>query len=70
MNEIIVYEDKEKNKNIYYIENGEIVENYTEYKIEERIEGNIYIRKSSKNITRYASSFCRYRKKQKCISSY
>lgn len=58
MNEIIVYEDKEKNKNIYYMENGEIVENYKEPMNEQRIEGNIYVRKSSKNIARNASRFC------------
>ena len=58
MNEIIVYEDREKNKNIYYIENGEIVENYKESKNEPRIEGNIYVRKSSKNIARNASYIC------------
>lgn len=42
MNEIIVYEDKQKNKNISYLEDGKIVENYNENFNQERIEGNIY----------------------------
>ena len=70
MNEIIVYEDKQKNKNIYYLEDGKLVENYKEITNQERIEGNIYARKSSKSIARNASCFCRYWKKQKCISSH
>ena len=58
MNEIIIYENEQKDKNIIYRENGEIVENYLENENKKRIEGNIYIRKSSKNITRYASCIC------------
>lgn len=60
MNEIIVYEDEQRNKNILLLEEGEIVENYQEFLNQERIEGNIYVRKSSKNIARNASSICRY----------
>ena len=60
MNEIIVYEDEQKSKNIFLRENGEIVESYKETESHERIEGNIYARKSSKNITRNASGICRY----------
>ena len=63
MNEIIIYENEQKNKNIIYLEDGEIVENYIEDISKERLEGNIYIRKSSKNTTRNASSFCRYWRK-------
>ena len=63
MNEVIVYENEQKNKNIIYLEDGEIVENYIEDVSKERLEGNIYIRKSSKNTTWNASSFCRYRRK-------
>ena len=44
MNEIIVYENEQKNKNIFYIEDGEIVERYVEDETKERLEGNIYIR--------------------------
>ena len=46
MNEIIVYENEKKNKNIIYLEDNEIVESYVEDKSKERLEGNIYIRKS------------------------
>ena len=70
MNEIIVYENEQKNKNIIYLENGEIVESYIEDEKKERLEGNIYIRKGSKNITWNAGSFCRHRKKQKCFFTY
>ena len=63
MNEIIIYENEQKNKNIIYLEDGEIVENYIEDVSKDRLEGNIYIRKSSKNITWNAGSFCRYRGK-------
>lgn len=70
MNEIIVYEDKQKNKNIAYLEEGKLVECYEELANQERIEGNIYVRKSSKSITWNASCFCEYWKKQKCVSSH
>ena len=63
MNEIIVYEDEQKNKNILLLEEGKIVEKYQESLNQERIEGNMYARKNSKNIARNASSFCRYWKK-------
>ena len=63
MNEIIVYENEQKNKNIILLESGKIVESYVEDESKERLEGNIYIRKSSKNTTRNASSFCRYWRK-------
>ena len=48
MNEIIIYEDMNKNRNISYLENGKIVENYVEYTDKERIEGNIYAGKVQK----------------------
>ena len=60
MNEIIVYEDEQKNKNIIYMENGVILENYLESDNRPRLEGNIYFRKNSKNITWNASCICRY----------
>ena len=60
MNEIIVYEDNQKNKNFLLLEEGKIVENYRELVNQERIEGNIYARKNSKNITWNASCICRY----------
>ena len=63
MNEVIVYENEQKNKNIILLESGKIVESYVEDESKERLEGNIYIRKSSKNITWNASCFCRYRRK-------
>ena len=63
MNEIIIFENEQKNQNIIYLEEGEIVENYFEDVSKERLEGNIYIRKSSKNITWNAGCFCRYRRK-------
>ena len=63
MNEIIIFENEQKNQNIIYLEEGEIVENYFEDVSKERLEGNIYIRKSSKNIAWNAGCFCRYRRK-------
>ena len=63
MNEIIIFENEQKNQNIIYLEEGEIVENYFEDVSKKRLEGNIYIRKSSKNITWNAGSFCRYWRK-------
>ena len=63
MNEIIVFENKQKNKNVILLEDGKIVESYIEDESKERLEGNIYIRKSSKNITWNAGGFCRYWRK-------
>lgn len=60
MNEIIVFEDEQKNRNILLLEEGKIVEKYQELSNQERMEGNIYVRKSSKNIAWNASSLCRY----------
>ena len=42
MNDIIVFEDENNNKNISYFEDGKIVENYIQYKTDQRLEGNIY----------------------------
>lgn len=60
MREIIV-EQKNNIQNIYLVENGVLVEKYTENEEHNRLEGNIYIRKNSKYITWNASRFYRYR---------
>ena len=43
MNEIIIFENEQKNQNIIYLEEGEIVENYIEDVSKKRLEGNINI---------------------------
>lgn len=62
MREIII----QKNNNIktfLLIENGIIIEKYIENDNFKRLEGNIYLRKSSKCIKWNASCFCRYWRK-------
>ena len=59
MREIII-EKQDKVKTIMLLENGILIEKYEENEDYKRLEGNIYIRKSTKYFTRYASSFYRY----------
>ncbi len=45
MKEIIINVDKEKNKTIMLVENGNLIERYLENSETKRLEGNIYIGK-------------------------
>lgn len=45
MQEIIISQDKEKNKIVALVENGKLVEKYEEKAGQERLEGNIYLGK-------------------------
>ena len=70
MKELIININKDNIKNIMLAENGILLEKYEENDNKVRIEGNIYIRKSTKYFTRNASSICRYRRKKKYIYTF
>ena len=61
MKELIININEENIKNIMLVENGILVEKYEENNNKVRLEGNLYIRKSTKYFTRDASSICGYR---------
>ena len=58
MLEIVIDRTEENKKRIMLIENGIILEKYEEDEADKKNEGNIYLRKNSKHITRNASRFC------------
>ena len=43
MQEVIISQDKQKNKIVALVENGKLVEKYEEKADQKRLEGNIYL---------------------------
>lgn len=70
MQEMIISQDQEGNKIVTLVENGNLVEKYEETVSKQRLEGNIYLRKSRKCINGNASSLYRYRRRKKYFYSY
>ena len=69
MKELVIIEN-EQEKEIALVEEGILKEYYREKDDTKRLEGNIYSGKVIDVIGRNASSFCRYRRREKSIFTY